>query len=191
MSEFTHDDICAAWLVQQHTSLQSALEQAPDAETEDMVRHMWKRGKEVLETHTAHVSGSFPFGADPQGGRLDEFVRANGIVVWTETSAGYVATAAQVCYMGLAERSDPNNTRARSDAFQQAARALLEETSFDLNEGVDYAALVPMLIERTGCHSDTAKRHLAKAARLMRGEAAAAWGGSRPGAGRPAERRDS
>ena len=113
------------------------------------------------------------------------------IVVWTETSAGYVATAAQVCYLGLAERSDPNNTRARSDAFQQAARALLEEAAFDVRESVDYATFVPLLIERTGCHSDTAKRHLAKAARLMRGEAAAAWGGSRPGAGRPAERRDS
>lgn len=188
MSEFTHDDICAAWLAQQHNSLQSALEQAPDAETEDMVRQMWKRGKEVLEAHTAHMSGSFPFGADPQGGRLDEFIRANGIVAWTETSAGYVATAAQVCYLGLAERSDPNNTRARSAEIANAARALLIEYGAALDQPVPFAEFVPQLVERTGCHADTAKRHLAKAARQLRGEEAAAWGGARPGAGRPASK---
>jgi len=83
-----------------------------------------------------------------------------------------------------------NNTRARSAEIQAAARALIEEYQVPLDTNAPFATLAPRLVARTGCHPDTAKRHLAKAARLMRGEAAAAWGGSRPGAGRPAERRD-
>lgn len=102
-----------------------------------------------------------------------------------------IKTAMQARWSELSGKPWPSqNTKERSDAFQQAARTLLEEADFDVRERVDYAAFVPLLVERTGCHSDTAKRHLAKAARLMRGEATAAWGGSRPGAGRPSERRD-
>jgi hypothetical protein len=80
------------------------------------------------------------------------------------------------------------NTKERSAFFARAARALLEETAFDVHTSVDFAALVPMLIARTGCHADTAKRHLTKAARQLRGEETTTWGGARPGAGRPASK---
>ncbi len=78
-----------------------------------------------------------------------------------------------------------NNTRARSDEIQAAARALLLADAWQLDEQAITPDRVARLIEQTQCHADTAKRHIAKAARLMRGEAAAAWGGARPGAGRP------
>lgn len=78
-----------------------------------------------------------------------------------------------------------NNTRERSDAIQTTARALLEARAIDITKQVDIAALVPALVEQTDCHPDTAKRHIAKAVRRARGEAAANWGGARPGAGRP------
>lgn len=86
------------------------------------------------------------------------------------------------------EDDAPINTRIRSAFFQQAARALLEEKHFDGHDSLDFAALVPRLVAQTGCHPDTAKRHLAKAARILRGESAPAWGGPRPGAGRPTRR---
>ena len=76
-----------------------------------------------------------------------------------------------------------NNTRERSDAIQTAARALLEARAVDITKQVDIAALVPALVEQTQCHADTAKRHIAKAVRRARGEAAATWGGARPGSG--------
>lgn len=79
------------------------------------------------------------------------------------------------------------NTKARSEEIQAAARALLVEYSVPLDERAP-RMLLPLLMERTGCGVDAAKRHIAKAQRVARGEYAhAKWGGPRPGAGRPTE----
>lgn len=79
------------------------------------------------------------------------------------------------------------NTRARSQAIQDAARALLVERQINITQRVDIRALAKDFSAAFGCHYDTAKRHLAQAVRLARGEAPRAtdWGGQREGAGRP------
>lgn len=77
-----------------------------------------------------------------------------------------------------------NNTKARSEEIQAAARALLVARGVDITQQVA-RPLVKALAEQTGCHIDTAKRHVAAAIRRARGEQARAWGGARPGAGRP------
>lgn len=77
-------------------------------------------------------------------------------------------------------------TRARHNEIAAAARALLDAANPALDERVPFETLVPLLIEQTGCHKNTARRALARAMRLARGEASAAWGGARPGAGNPA-----
>lgn len=77
------------------------------------------------------------------------------------------------------------NTKVRSQEIQAVARALLLEHNVPLNERAP-RTLLPLLMERTGCKIDTAKRHMAKAQRIARGEYThAKWGGPRPGAGRP------
>lgn len=85
----------------------------------------------------------------------------------------------------------PANTRARSDALQQAARALITARGLDATlDSVphDWAA---EFAGQQGCTIETARRHLAKAARRMRHDASVEveaerqWGGTRPGAGRP------
>lgn len=76
-----------------------------------------------------------------------------------------------------------NNTRQRHDEIQQAAKRLLE--GHDLDTSATQPQLIDALISATGCHKDTAKRHLAQAARLLRGEAVKQWGGVRPGGGWP------
>jgi hypothetical protein len=77
------------------------------------------------------------------------------------------------------------NNRERSDAIQAAARALLEERQVDIEQPVPYRELAPILVVRIKCDISTAKRHIVKAARIMRGELVASWGGKREGAGRP------
>ena len=81
--------------------------------------------------------------------------------------------------------SSAKNTRARSEALQAAARALIEAHGIDLRDGVPIRALADELVNSQGCTLETARRHIAKAARRMRGEISAAdnWGGYRPGAG--------
>lgn len=78
------------------------------------------------------------------------------------------------------------NTRARSNEIAAVARALLDAANPPLNQREPFEALMPLLIEQTGCHPNTARRHIARAMRLKRGEASAAWGGARAGAGNPA-----
>lgn len=79
-----------------------------------------------------------------------------------------------------------SNTKARSLEIQAAARALLLEHNVSINETASSRKYAPLLMERTGCGIDTAKRHIAKAQRIARGEYThAKWGGPRPGAGRP------
>lgn len=77
------------------------------------------------------------------------------------------------------------NTKARSLEIQAAARALLLAHGWKPEEQVPYRELAPALMEQVGCAVDTAKRNLVKAGRILRGEEAAQWGGTRPGAGRP------
>lgn len=75
--------------------------------------------------------------------------------------------------------------KERSVAIQSAARALLVERQIDIEQSVPYRELAPVLVERVKCDISTAKRHIVKAARIMRGERVAQWGGAREGAGRP------
>lgn len=83
----------------------------------------------------------------------------------------------------------PANTRARSDALQQAARALITARELDVTADSVPRALAVDFAAAEGCTLETARRHLAKAARRMRHsastEAERQWGGTRPGAGRP------
>ena len=80
----------------------------------------------------------------------------------------------------------PANTRERSDALHTAARALITARGLDVTADSVPRALAVDFAAAEGCTLETARRHLARAARLMRGEASAAqWGGTRPGAGRP------
>lgn len=81
------------------------------------------------------------------------------------------------------------NTRARSDALHAAARALIIARGLDVTIENTPRAWAAEFAEQQGCTLETARRHLAKAARRMRHdvsqEAERQWGGSRPGAGRP------
>lgn len=77
------------------------------------------------------------------------------------------------------------NTRERSNELQAAARALIQARGVDITRQVAIRPLAQILATEAGCHYDTAKRHIAKAVRLARGEHSAAWGGARPGSGRP------
>lgn len=78
-----------------------------------------------------------------------------------------------------------SNTRARSAALQVAARAFVEARGVDITETVPINALAPAFAAEQACHLDTAKRHLGKAVRRMRGDLVPTPGGARPGAGRP------
>lgn len=76
------------------------------------------------------------------------------------------------------------NTKARRDAILAAAQALLEKRGPDVLERVSTRELAPELVALTGCHPDTARRHLVKAARLIRGgENKDTWGGEREDSG--------
>lgn len=81
------------------------------------------------------------------------------------------------------------NSKARSEAIQRAARALLQEQQIDVNEQVVILPLAKLLVDRERCHLTTAKIHIATAIRRARGDITArrVWGGPRPGAGRPKE----
>jgi hypothetical protein len=83
----------------------------------------------------------------------------------------------------------PANTRARSEALQQAARALIERRGLDVTVANVPRPWANEFAEQHGCTIETARRHLAKAGRRMRHDASVEaerqWGGIRPGAGRP------
>lgn len=63
----------------------------------------WQRGKDLLQTTRVIYSSRFPFGADPFGGRLQQFQEAHPRIVSeiVETSSGFVGTSEQRCYMAL------------------------------------------------------------------------------------------
>lgn len=75
------------------------------------------------------------------------------------------------------------NKKDRSDAIQEAARRLLVERQIDITQQVDVLSLAKDLATELACHPDTAKRHIARAVRLARGETAheGTWGGVRRG----------
>jgi len=97
-----HNDIMAAWLAWTHRSEQEAAEHDP--ETAQWAREQYRRGAELLQQYTIWSSARFPHGADPDNARLEQFKAKHKIVEWTETSAGYIGTAEQRCYIGLALR---------------------------------------------------------------------------------------
>lgn len=80
-----------------------------------------------------------------------------------------------------------SSKKERTESLQSFARKMLTDSNFDVNDSIDLRHLAPLMAEQTGCHIETARRHLAKAARRLRGEYVAERGGARPGAGRPKE----
>ena len=81
----------------------------------------------------------------------------------------------------------PNNSKARHNQLQSYAMQHLRLDD-DGREMLNQTEVMRGLIERFGCTKQTARLNVAKAARRKRGELVKAWGGLRPGAGRPAIR---
>lgn len=81
-----------------------------------------------------------------------------------------------------------NNTKARSTELAAAARTIAERHPEHITQGGKLLPLAKEMMDATGCSVDTAKRHIAKQLRLMRGELMKAdnRGGKRDGAGYPA-----
>lgn len=78
-----------------------------------------------------------------------------------------------------------NNTKERSQQLAQVARTIAEQHPEHVLNGGRLLPLAAQMVKTTGCSIDTAKRHIAKQLRLMRGELISKWGGKREGAGRP------
>lgn len=78
-----------------------------------------------------------------------------------------------------------NNTKDRNQQLATVARAIAERHPEHVTEGGKLLPLAKEMMIETGCHVDTAKRHIAKQLRLMRGELIRQWGGAREGAGFP------
>jgi hypothetical protein len=77
------------------------------------------------------------------------------------------------------------NSKERSGELAAFAKKTIKNV--DVGGWVDINHYARQMADATGCGIDAAKRHVAKAVRLKRGEiVAAGWGGSREGAGRPA-----
>lgn len=71
-------------------------------------------------------------------------------------------------------------TRTRYNQLALASREIVEASGVDIGQPVDVLPLAKLLVERTGCGIDAAKRHVARAIRLERGEAVVSrWGGQR------------
>ena len=77
------------------------------------------------------------------------------------------------------------NTKERSQQLSQVARSIAEQHLEHVTNGGRLLPLAKQMMEQTDCNIDTAKRHITKQLRLMRGELLAEWGGKREGAGRP------
>lgn len=77
------------------------------------------------------------------------------------------------------------NSRERSGELAAYAKKLIEHV--DVSVRVDIGRYANQMVEVAGCGIDAAKRHVAKAVRLKRGEIVSSngWGGAREGAGRP------
>ena len=79
-----------------------------------------------------------------------------------------------------------NSSRGeRTKQLEEFAKQMLIDNNFDINTPVDLKTLAPIMANEMGCHIETARRHLSKAARRLRGEDVASRGGKREGAGRP------
>jgi len=79
-------------------------------------------------------------------------------------------------------------TRQYSDSIALAARNIVAASAVDITQPVHILPLAKLLMAEAGCSIDTAKRHIARAVRLARGEliTSPAWGGHRtPAGGRP------
>lgn len=81
---------------------------------------------------------------------------------------------------------DKPTGKERTTYLQTFAKQMLIDTNFDVWQPVDWRKLAPIMAEQAQCHPETARRHLAKAARRLRGEYVAQRGGQRDGAGFPA-----
>lgn len=76
------------------------------------------------------------------------------------------------------------NSKERSGELAAFARRLIAPV--DVTDRVDIGKYARQMVDATGCGIDAAKRHVAKAVRLKRGDhLASGWGGARDGAGRP------
>ena len=80
-----------------------------------------------------------------------------------------------------------NNTKARNAELAAVARAVAERHPEHIYQGGKLLPLAKQMMAETGCSVDTAKRHIAKQLRLMRGELIKTdgRGGAREGAGFP------
>jgi len=80
-----------------------------------------------------------------------------------------------------------NNTKQRTQELATVARYIIErDEPQQVMEGGRLLPMAKTMIAATGCNVDTAKRHLARQLRIMRGELVKAHGGKREGAGYPA-----
>lgn len=80
-----------------------------------------------------------------------------------------------------------NNTKERNQQLATVARAVADRHPEHVTQGGKLLPLAKEMMTATGCSVDTAKRHIAKQLRLMRGELLKtdARGGAREGAGFP------
>lgn len=84
------------------------------------------------------------------------------------------------------EKSTGPTSDFRKQQLAIAARSIVERVGMNhIYEGGKLLPMAKIMMGETGCSVDTAKRHLAKQLRLMRGEIVAERGGARDGAGRP------
>lgn len=81
-----------------------------------------------------------------------------------------------------------SNSRERTEFIKHWARVIIDANNVPIDKPVKLLPLAKKLMDATGCGIDAAKRRIAQALRLKRGEYAkltSSWGGNRPGAGRP------
>jgi hypothetical protein len=74
-----------------------------------------------------------------------------------------------------------NNTKARHNEILTTAKEVLAENEIDITQplGKNLLPLAKIVAQQTSCHIDTAKRNIAKATRIARGEVVKQWGGNR------------
>lgn len=80
---------------------------------------------------------------------------------------------------------EPNNVKSRHQEILDACHKVIEDQGVDITQKVKTLPLAKMVVEKTDCHINTAKRNVAKAIRQKRGEYTEQWGGGDRGAGRP------
>lgn len=76
-----------------------------------------------------------------------------------------------------------DSTKERTNALAALAKTILKENNVDVTIPTPHSTLYAMyadMAKRGKCHRETAKRHIARAMRLARGEIVKARGGPRP-----------